>query len=81
MNLDELKSRLAQQVDALADEVRQKHIELGVSMGRLQEANEVLQALSQRAEDGNNGGGDEPPLLTIAQLLENADDPKPTQTE
>ncbi len=81
MNLSELKAALDRQIEALTDEVRQKHIELGVSMGRLQEANEVRQALEQRAGEGDNAGGDEPPAITLPQLQEMIDDSQPAQTD
>ena len=81
MNLSELKAALDRQIEALTDEVRQKHIELGISMGRLQEANEVRQALEQRAGEGDNAGGDEPPAITLPQLQEMIDDSQPAQTD
>ena len=80
MNLSELKTALDRQIEALTDEVRQKHIDLGVSMGRLQEANEVRQALDQPAEEGNAAGGEEPPAIPLPQLMESMDDPEPIQT-
>ena len=77
MNLSELKAALDRQIEALTDEVRQKHIDLGVSMGRLQEAHEIRQALNQPAGEGNTAGGDEPPAIPLPQLLEGADVPQP----
>lgn len=81
MDLSELKAALDRQIDALTDEVRQKHIDLGISMGRLQEANEVRQALEQSAGEGEKAGGEEPPAITLPQLQEIVDDSQPAQTD
>ena len=80
MNLSELIIALDRQIEALTDDVRQKHIDLGVSMGRLQEAHEIRQALNQPAGEGDTAGGDEPPAIPLSQLLEGVDVPHPIQT-
>lgn len=84
MNLSELKAALDRQIKALTDETRQKHVEfleLGIAIGRLQEANEVRQALEQRAGEGETAGGEEPPAITLPQLQEMIDDSQPAQTD
>jgi len=81
MNLSELKAALDKQISELAEDVRQKHIELGMSMGRYQHALEVRQAIDQPAGEGNTAGGDEPPAIALPQLLEDADAPQPIQTK
>ena len=80
MDLSELRKALDKQIGELADDVRQKHIDLGMSMGRYQHALEVRQALDQPTGEGNAVGGDEPPTIPLPQLMESMDDPEPIQT-